>query len=59
VRYLMGQTTHGPHGVLRFGNAEYDGSITAANWWGEHIVRFRQGLSDYRGQGGHAAGSIE
>jgi putative DNA primase/helicase len=59
VRYLLGQTTHGPHGVLRLGNAEFDASTTAATWWGEHIVRFRQGLNDYRGQGGHAAGSVE
>lgn len=48
VRYVIGQTTHGPHGVLRLGNAEYDGSQTAAIWWGEHIVAFRNGLNDYR-----------
>lgn len=60
VRYLLGQTTHGPHGVLRLGSAEFDGSTTAATWWGEHIVRFRQGMNEYRGQGGHAAvGGIE
>jgi putative DNA primase/helicase len=50
VRYVIGQTTHGPHGVLRLGNADFDGSTTAATWWGEHIVAFRNGLTDYRGQ---------
>lgn len=54
VRYVLGQTTHGPHGVLWLGGVEFDGSTTAALWWGEHIVRFRQGLNDYRGQGSHA-----
>lgn len=50
VRYVIGQTTHGPHGVLRLGDADFDGSTTAATWWGEHIVAFRNGLTDYRGQ---------
>lgn len=55
VRYVIGQTTHGPHGVLRLGNAEYDGATTAATWWGEHVVAFRNGLNDYRG---HATGGL-
>lgn len=55
VRYVIGQTTHGPHGVLRLGNPEYDGSTTAATWWGEYVVAFRNGLNDYRG---HATGGL-
>lgn len=55
VRYVIGQTTHGPHGALWLGGTEYDGSTAQSIWWGEHIVRFRQGLNDYRGQGSHAA----
>jgi putative DNA primase/helicase len=59
VRYLLGQTVMGPHWTLDLGSEEYDGSISEADWLGQHIVAFRQGVSAYRGQGGSPAGGVE
>lgn len=55
LRYYVGPVLKGPHGALNLGNAEYDGSRTEAEWFGEHVVAFRKGLAEYRNQGGHAS----
>src|SRR5690606_23683516 len=49
-RYLIEQTTHGPHGFLLLGNAAHPEGRSESAWLGEEVLLFRQALSDYRGQ---------
>lgn len=48
-RYLLGQTTHGPHAVLWMPGTSVPDGASETIWIGEQVQAFRQSLADYRG----------
>lgn len=49
-RYLIEQTTHGPHGFLLLGNVTAPADRNEGAWLGEQVVRFRNCVNEYRGR---------
>lgn len=49
-RYLIEQTTHGPHGFLMLGNTKCTDGQPESAWLGSEVVRFRSMFGDYRGR---------
>ena len=49
-RYLVDQTTHGPHGFLMLGNCMPPADRSETAWLGDEVLAFRVALNDYRGR---------
>ncbi|MGV8959218.1 MAG: DUF5906 domain-containing protein [Stenotrophomonas sp.] len=49
-RYLIEQTTHGPHGFLLLGNATSPDSRTETTFLGDEVVAFRVAFNEYKGR---------
>jgi putative DNA primase/helicase len=50
-RYLLGQTTHGPHAVLMMGGGDPPEGEAEQSWLGDAVAEFRKRLSQYKGAG--------
>ncbi|HEX7113209.1 MAG TPA: primase-helicase family protein, partial [Mizugakiibacter sp.] len=48
-RYLLGQTTHGPHAILLMLGVHPPEGTVETHWLGDQVQAFRQALADYRG----------
>ncbi|KAF1697977.1 DNA primase [Pseudoxanthomonas jiangsuensis] len=49
-RYLIDQTTFGPHGFLMLGNCAPPADRSETAWLGDEVLAFRVALNDYRGR---------
>ncbi|KUF27260.1 DUF5906 domain-containing protein [Xanthomonas phaseoli] len=49
-RYLIEQTSHGPHGFLLLGNANCPDEQTESAWLGTEVVGFRGAFNEYKGR---------
>lgn len=48
-RYLVGQSTLGPHGFLMLGNANPPDGQSEPGWLGDQVVAFREAANAYKG----------
>lgn len=48
-RYLIGQTSHGPHGFLLLGNCKQPAERSEADWLGDQVVAMREAANAYKG----------
>lgn len=48
-RYLIGQTSHGPHGFLLLGNCNPPADRSEADWLGDQVVAMREAANAYKG----------
>lgn len=49
-RYLVQQSTLGPHWILHFGHPEPPPGCDENAWYGEHVSAFKAAVSDYKGE---------
>lgn len=49
-RYLIEQTTHGPHGFLMLGDCNVASGESEASWLGGRVTAFRTMFSEYKGR---------
>jgi len=49
-RYMIEQTTHGPHAFLLLGSGSAPEGRNEAGWLGEEVLGFRSSVNDYKGR---------